>query len=251
MYPRISWSSLNAFEECNMRHKLNRERKRAPIPASVVTVGNVLHYVSEQLITNQRHDYAAVIEQAERDFDRRVLEAETLGWSAEEVQEKRDRVTVGAGQLVNLYTQHFIAGPAYKAELHILKFYEGWSLEGYLDVTKFAKDGDQVWVDEVWDVKSGGSKNGQLHFYSVLCEAYFGRRPESLGFIEPLARGMVPIGVTDDQHMAMKQRIFDAVTAIRNDEFPTSGFPSKCGWCSSRAFCPATDKARAMSFENP
>jgi CRISPR/Cas system-associated exonuclease Cas4 (RecB family) len=249
MYPRLSWSSLNAYEECAMRHKLQRARKRKPIPEHVILVGNVLHYASEQLILGSC-SADEIVEQSVRDFDRRVDEATMLGWDAQEIDEHRGRVFQGASRLVELYAEEFkdwigVWG-GLVAELHILKFYRSWALEGYMDVAMMTHENVPK---AIYDVKTGSShKRGQLEFYSVLCEAYFGAKPDHLYWIEPLGRGIVEVVVTDEEHNEMQQRIAQAAEKIMKGEFPVSGFPSKCGWCSSRDFCSATEASRTGKF---
>ncbi len=230
-----------------MRHKMNRERKRKPIPERFVLVGNVLHYVSEQLILKAIPE-ADIVEQAVLDFNRRVAESVNLGWNIEEIAEAQARVESGAWRLAELYAEKFkgweLGGLI--PELHLFKFYENWALEGYIDVAMMTES--RV-PKGIYDVKTGSShKRGQLEFYSVLCEAYFGKRTDKFYWIEPLGRGVVEVVVTDEDHDAMKQRIVHAAEAIMRDDFPTEGFPNKCGYCSARDWCPATDASRAGKF---
>ncbi len=247
MYPRLSWSTLSAFEECPQRYLLHRQRKRSLIPERYVLVGNVLHYASEQLILRGVPE-TQVASAALADFDRRVAEATSLGWDDAEREEQRAKVGHGVWRLIELFAEEFETIPDWhlKSEVHLYQFYPGWAIEGYMDVVVQA---DRGHVKRVYDVKTGTShKAGQLEFYSVLCEAYFGERPEKLAWIEPLGRGVVEVVVTDEDHMEMKRRIRDAVIHIRSDVFPTDGFPKKCSRCNSEQFCPATEQTRAMKL---
>jgi CRISPR/Cas system-associated exonuclease Cas4 (RecB family) len=188
-----------------------------------------------------------------------VAEARTLGWNEAETAEARDKVTYGAWRMVELYEEEFGLGDKQAeregqilSEMHLFKFYKGWCLEGYIDVA-VQPDREVHTLPEkleaVYDVKTGTShEQGQLQFYDVLVEAYFGMRPKRLCWIEPLARGVVEVMVTPEENFAMKQRIKAAVESIQANEFPTSGFPKKCGWCSSSPFCPATERARNMKL---
>ncbi len=229
-----------------MRYKLHRERKRNLIPTRYVLVGNVMHYASEQLLLGSRY-VNDIVEDALRDFDRRVAEATTLGWDEGERAEQKAKVEQGVWRLAELFDDEFeeYRKSDMEAEMHLFQFYQGWALEGYMDV---------VWVPDdyplaVYDVKTGSShKAGQLQFYGVLCEAYFGQRPQKLAWIEPLGRGVVEVPVTDEEHAEMKDRIQRVVRMIASDEFETSGFPKKCSRCNSEPFCPATEKSRAMKL---
>lgn len=245
MYPRISYTSLTKYEDCHLRLKLHREHKYKQIPTRFVLVGNVLHYVSEQLLLRAIPEQE-IVEQALHDFDRRVREADNLGWDAEEQATAKEKIARGAWRLVEIYAELF---GGYKREqlipeLHIFKFYEGWSLEGYMDIAVMRED--RRIALKVFDVKTGTShKADQLTFYAVMCEAYFGEAPEELAFIEPLARGIVPVTLTPGDRDSMKDRIKRAVIGMQNDDFGATGFPKKCSWCPSETVCPATAAARA------
>ncbi len=246
-YPRLSWSTLKNIEECAQRYPLHRERKRTPLPERWVLVGNVMHYVSEQLIMGVLQ-VGDIVEAAVRDFERRVREAHTLGWDASEMAEHRQRVITGAWKLAELFDDEFssVDRGDLRSEMHLFRFYRGWCLEGYMDVVH-TEGRDKVLA--VYDVKTGSSHTqGQLQFYDVLVEAYFGRRPEKLAWIEPLARGIVPVVVTPEENHEMKKRIKAAVDVITTGEFPATGFPKKCGRCPSEPFCPATQAARNMKI---
>lgn len=247
IHARLSWSSMTAWEACNMRNLLARQRKRKPIPAKVVMVGNVIHYAAEQIMLGAVPE-DQIVEQALLDFDRRVVEAIDLGLGAHEIAEKRLLVEEGTWRLINLLDEEFasVSPDALQSEMHLMKFYKGWALEGYMDIVQMESRTLPVGV---YDVKTGSSHDqGQLQFYSVLSEAYFGVRPKRFGWIEPLGRGIVPVTVTDEEHEAMQQRIMRAVVGIKNGEFGTTGFPKACGWCSSKDFCPMFDKAKSGRF---
>lgn len=249
MYPRLSWSTLQQIEDCPQRYLLHRQRKRKPLPERLVLVGNVIHYVSEQLILGAV-SAGEIVSQAVRDFDRRVAEAHTLGWDAIELQMNRSRVITGAWKLAELYDELFreTERAAIKPEMHLFKFYKGWALEGYIDIAVMDSEHRRL-VQGVFDVKTGTShKKGQLQFYDVLIEAYFGMRPDRLAWIEPLGRGIVPVVVTPEENHEMKKRIKSAVELITTGEFPATGFPKKCSWCPSEPFCPATQAARNMKI---
>ena len=105
---------------------------------------------------------------------------------------------------------------------------------------------ERAYAIKVFYVKTGQSQKAeQLTFYSVVCEAYFGTAPEELAFIEPLARGYLPVTVTPDDRATMKDRIKRAVIGMQNDDFGATGFPKKCSWWPSETMCPATAAARA------
>jgi hypothetical protein len=248
MYPRLSWTTLKEYEECPQRYKLYREKKRTPIPERYVLTGNVVHYATEMLASGL-YEVDYIYEQAGRDFDRRVAEG-SVGWSLSEQVEQYERCMAGVEKMIELFTIPDYGFFAMSSEMELVKHYGGWTIEGYIDLARWGKTEEGLLaVDQVWDVKTGTShEDGQLAFYSVLCEAVFGERPEKLGWIEPLGRGVVERVITPDAHMAMKQRIRDAARGIAGDVFTTSGFPKKCGRCSHAPWCPALENTRKMKL---
>lgn len=257
MYPRVSWTTLQKYEECPQQFFLHREKKRRDIPERYVITGNVSHWVMEECMHGQA-SADEIIEQAMFDFDRRVAEARSLGMSPSEVAEERLRCEHAVTRLIELLDEFW--QPGWVTERELRKYYSGWAIEGYLDLSTVAQYKIRIpgtedewemrpYVTEVWDVKTGSShRNGQLAFYSVLCEAYYGLRPQKFGWIEPLGRGQVEIGISDEDHEEMKQRIAAAVRGIAADAFPTDGFPKKCQRCASVDFCPAMARTRSMSL---
>ncbi len=239
MYARISWASLKRYEECPMRYKLARERKKKPFKEAWVLRGNVLHYTLEQMVIGQLP--GVLLESALRDHDRQVAEAYNLGWGPQEIAESRAKVEVAVGNLIPLYAEVKETYPMLLSELRLLKFYQDWALEGVLDLYSPETESHGALIA---DLKSGTWESGQLVFYAVLHESYFGRPVEKLLVIEPLGRGLVWVPVVEQEIQEMKDRIMQAVVGIDTDQFPTKGFPDKCSWCISEPWCPATAKTR-------
>lgn len=248
MYPRISYTTMKAYEECHLRHQLHRQRKRKRIPQEYVLVGSVIHYVAEQWLL-RASSIEGMVADALRDFDRRVAEEEVPPWTPEDTEMHRERTKVGAERLIELMGEEFrsVAAGNLQSEMHILKFYDSWMLEAYIDVINVTPNMRPI---AVYDVKTGTSHHqDQLTFYGVVCEQYMGDRPEKYAWIEPLGRGVVYVSITEDEHEEMKRRIGRAVLAIAADEFQPTGFPSKCSRCPSKTMCPATEASREMRFE--
>ncbi|HYI62754.1 MAG TPA: PD-(D/E)XK nuclease family protein [Acidimicrobiales bacterium] len=129
-------------------------------------------------------------------------------------------------------------------------------LVGIIDRLELDADGELV----VTDYKTGKAptdryeqgKLGGIHFYSLLCEEMFGRRPARVQLLhlnEPVAITAVP---TDQSTRGLRTRvgaIWDAVTrACAHDDFRPKPGPL-CNWCSFQQWCPqfGGDPAQASS----
>lgn len=129
-------------------------------------------------------------------------------------------------------------------------------LVGIIDRLELDADGELV----VTDYKTGRApsdryeqaKMGGIHFYSLLCEELFGRRPARIQLLhlhEPVVITAVP---TDQSTRGLRTRvgaIWEAVTrACEREDFRPKPGPL-CNWCSFRQWCPAHggDPARAMA----
>lgn len=132
-------------------------------------------------------------------------------------------------------------------------------LVGIIDRLELDADGELV----VTDYKTGRapsdryeqSKMGGIHFYSLLCEELFGRRPSRIQLLhlhEPVAITAIP---TDQSTRGLRARvgaIWDAVVrACEHDDFRPKPGPL-CSWCHYQPYCPQfggnPDDARALGL---
>ena len=121
----------------------------------------------------------------------------------------------------------------------------GVIVRGVIDRLELAPDGALV----VTDYKTGtaprvqfeGKRLAGVHFYSAMCEATIGRRPDRIQLLhlrEPEAITTVP---TDQSVRGLKLRtgaIWKAIeTACERDDFRPNPGPL-CSWCSFKEWCP-------------
>lgn len=223
-----------------MSLKLSRERKRKPMKEAWVLRGNTLHYSLEQL--SMGAEFPEVMEAALRNHDRYVAEATNLGWGQVEIEESREQIRAAVTRLVPLYREiETTRTRPLLSEVRLFKFYPEWCLEGVLDLYGPSNR-------SVYDLKSGSWEQDQMTFYAVLHEAYFGVKAGSIVVIEPSGRGLVDVSVTDEEIAEMKERIARVARGMKQDQFPTDGFPDKCGMCQSEPWCPATERSRSGTF---
>lgn len=129
-------------------------------------------------------------------------------------------------------------------------------LVGIIDRLELDAEGELV----VTDYKTGRapsdryeqSKMGGIHFYSLLCEELFGRRPARIQLLhlhEPVVITAVP---TDQSTRGLRTRvgaIWDAVTrACEREDFRPKPGPL-CNWCNFQQWCPefGGDPDRALA----
>lgn len=120
------------------------------------------------------------------------------------------------------------------------------NLVGILDRLDLDENGELV----VTDYKTGRAPNerfeqgrlGGVHFYSLLCEELFGRRPAKVQLLhlqEPLVITSLP---TDQSTRGLRVKvaaIWQAVTkACEAGDFRPNPGPL-CDWCNFSAYCPA------------
>ncbi len=118
-------------------------------------------------------------------------------------------------------------------------------LVGIIDRLELDAQGELV----VTDYKTGRApsdryeqgKLGGVHFYSLLCEELFGRRPARIQLLhlhEPVVITALP---TDQSTRGLRTRvgaIWDAVTrACEREDFRPKPGPL-CSWCSFQQYCP-------------
>lgn len=129
-------------------------------------------------------------------------------------------------------------------------------LVGIIDRLELDEDGELL----VTDYKTGRapsdryeqSKLGGIHFYSLLCEELFDRRPARIQLLHLAEPVIITATPTDQSTRGLRTRvgaIWQAVTqACERDDFRPKPGPL-CRWCSFQEWCPqfGGDPARAVS----
>lgn len=252
MYPRVSWSVLQKFERCGMSLKLWRDRKRAPLDPRWVTVGNSAHFAMSFAITFGGDFSPEALEGwALGDFHRRVAELRPR-WTQDEFMEQRAKVVTAARNTATVLQQladspggdgHW-KFPVWHTEAEVRKFYRGgWAIDGVIDLAIFDEAYGEGW--SIYDLKTGSWEWDQLCFYDVLIEEVTGSPAKRLAVIEPLGRGLVTQPFHAEEREAMRQRIAACARAMKAEQWDFNGYPDRCSWCQSKAWCPKWENARA------
>ena len=245
LYPKISYSGLEKFEKCQQMWWLNKSRKRTPIDPKYVTDGNAIHAALEAVVTGIPEDPVA----AALSFWLMRVREENVRWTDDEKREHFERVGHGATKLVSLVDEISSRSSSHArmlSEVRMVFTKPTYALEGFFDlVVEPQGEGKGV---EIWDVKTGRWHLDQLVFYDLLWTSAVGYRPDRLGIIEPFGRGVVEVVVDDSHREDMRGRLAAMIGAVTRGEFPATGYPSKCGWCNSKPWCPKWDKARSGSL---
>ena len=242
MFPRISWSSLLRFEQCEQRYGLTRRGFSEDLPASLVAVGSAVHAAAYAFCADQE-SLESVGQFAVDDLARRLAEARQRGdWSVDDslVEDKWSEAREIASKVCEALALRRSVGSVWASEVKLVKYLQGWSLEAVVDLFERLPSGE-LWL---WDVKTGKRPPdvGQLVFYDVVCRT-LGWEPDGVGWLD--REGCFrPVEVSSDMRLHMRERIRRAVEAIAGGDLVFSGFPSECQRCRSARWCPRLDKAR-------
>jgi len=122
----------------------------------------------------------------------------------------------------------------------------GGRVRGIIDRLELDENGELVVVDyktgRAPNVRYENGRLGGVHFYSLLCERNFGRRPAKVKLLylaDPLEISTTP---SDQSSRAIERKVGAIWTAIERacerDDFRPK--PSRlCEYCAFRAYCPA------------
>jgi putative RecB family exonuclease len=120
------------------------------------------------------------------------------------------------------------------------------ALRGIIDRLELDDDGELV----VTDYKTGAVPNeraeqdrlGGVHFYSLLCDRLFGRRPVRVQLMYLSRPEVLSISPSEQSVTGMERRALALYAAVeracaRDDFRPNRS--RLCDWCNFQAFCPA------------
>ena len=243
MFPRISWSSLRRFEECPQKYYLARKGKEADIPIKIVGVGLATHSAVQSWV--QGHTDRPC-EYAEQDLWRRVDEATERGdfsVSEDQIEGLAAKASEYTRSITDIISTKMDRASTFAAEVHMNRYYQGWSLEGRIDLLERTPQ-NQLFL---WDIKTGQTEryapdSDQLIFYDVLARAV-NVTLDCVGWIDRFG-AFYPIDSDGSRRAKMRRRIKRAVEHIGAGHFPYMGFPERCVKCRCNSSCPALEPNR-------
>lgn len=253
----LSPSKVTAFKDCALAFRFSAI-DRIPEPTSpAMAKGTLVHAALERLFAlppaDRRVEAALTcLDEAVAHLSEPGRDLDGLGLPADEMAALR----ADAERLVRNY--FLLEDPRtirpIGLELRLEAPVGDLALVGIIDRLELDEDGELV----VTDYKTGRApsdryeqaKMGGIHFYSLLCEELFGKRPARIQLLhlhEPVTITAIP---TDQSTRGLRTRVGALWQAIsraceREDFRPKPG--PLCGWCSFQAWCPSHggDPARA------
>jgi len=258
----LSPSKVTSFKDCALAFRFSAI-DRLPEPTSpAMAKGTLVHAALERLFALEPD--ARTLEAADRCLVEATAEADEPDGLFSEVDlddDARAELIADAERLVANYFK--LEDPRtirpIGLELRLQAKVGDLPLVGIIDRLELDDAGELV----VTDYKTGRapsdryeqSKMGGIHFYSLLCEELFGRRPSRVQLLhlhEPVVITAVP---TDQSTRGLRNRvgaIWDAVVrACERDDFRPKPGPL-CSWCHYQPFCPQfggdPDEARALGL---
>ncbi|HSH23057.1 MAG TPA: PD-(D/E)XK nuclease family protein [Acidimicrobiales bacterium] len=245
----LSPSKVSAFKSCALAFRFSVIDRLPEPPSAPAVKGTLVHRALEQLYCAPptERTLAAALAALEAAFD----DARS---SDPEYQALKLDADAEAGFLADarhLVSRYFeMEDPTTVRPIGLELMLEvdmgGVRLRGIIDRLDLDADGQLV----VTDYKTGRvpsprfeqSRFGGVHFYALLCEAMFGRRPARVQLLY-LSEAVAIVATPSEQSVrALERRVTALWQAVeracaRDDFRPHPG--ALCDWCAFRSFCPA------------
>ncbi|MBA3303628.1 MAG: PD-(D/E)XK nuclease family protein [Acidimicrobiia bacterium] len=245
---RLSPSKVSSFKDCALAFRFSAI-DRLPEPASLPAIkGTLVHAALERLFCLPAPDRTvdAALACLADAFEALRQAPEVVGLELD--AEAEAAFVADADRLVRNY--FLLEDPRtfepIGVELRLQVQVGGLDLVGVIDRLDLDPQGELV----VTDYKTGRAPTerheqrrlGGVHFYSLLCEELFGRRPARVQLLhlqEPVALTALP---SDQSTQGLRVRvgaIWQAVErACATEDFRPRPGPL-CDWCAFQAYCPA------------
>ena len=254
----LSPSKISAFKHCPLAFRFSVIDRLPEPPSPWASKGTLVHRALELLMV--RPPEQRTLPAALGDLERaRVELAEDPEFTGLELSEEEwDAFHTDAAALVTRYFQ--LEDPAtvrpIGLELRMSVELGSLTLRGIIDRLELDEDGELV----VTDYKTGSAPRegfeqdrlGGVHFYALLCQRLFGRRPVRVQLMY-LSKPEVLIARPSEQSVVgMERRALALWAAVeraceRDDFRPRAG--RLCDWCSFRPYCPAWGGDPALAAE--
>jgi len=245
---RLSPSKVSAFKDCALAFRFSTIDQLPEPPSVPATRGSLVHAALEHLFCLEPADRTLAAARAGLAGAAETLRADPEFTDLGLDPDGEAQFLAEADQLVRNYFE--LEDPTtvnpIGIELRLQVELAGLTLVGIIDRLELDADGELV----VTDYKTGRAPTeryeqgrlGGVHFYSLLCEELFGRRPARVQLLhlqEPL---VIIASPTDQSTRGLRTRV-GAIWAAVERACATEDFRPRpgplCEWCSFQAFCPA------------
>lgn len=245
----LSPSKVSTFTDCALAFRFSAIDKLPEAPSIPAVKGSLVHRALELLFVRPPEVRTAAEAQAclavaveEFTADPQFIE---LGLD----DDGRQRFVDDASAMVERY--FLLEDPTtfdpIGVELLLSTTVDGLLLRGIIDRLDLTPDGELI----VTDYKTGkppgerqeAARLGGVHFYSLLCERLFGKRPAKVQLMYLGANPQIITATPSEQSTRALERKVTAIWSAVQRACDSEDFRPKpsalCSWCSFRAFCPA------------
>jgi putative RecB family exonuclease len=244
----LSPSKISAFKHCPLQFRFSVIDRLPEPPSPAASKGTLVHRALELLMLRAPAERTPAAALADLERAGRELSGHPEFAGLELDAEQLDAFHDEARALVLRYFE--IEDPAavrpIGLELHLSVALGSLVLRGIIDRLELDGDGELV----VTDYKTGAvpgeraeqDRLGGVHFYSLLCDRLFGRRPVRVQLMYLSQPEVLSIRPSEQSVTGMERRALALWAAVeracaRDDFRPNRS--RLCDWCNFRAFCPA------------
>jgi CRISPR/Cas system-associated exonuclease Cas4 (RecB family) len=234
------------LDSCGEAYKLEYiGRKRPKVQDARNNVhGNALHRLLEEWLKRGEFDPQWMVDNARRCWDEQVAEEKLLIWrNDKDEQEVRDKTLKWAGVLAKQCEQYNI-DPAtcqaeFKADTDVKLGEHRIRLGGRIDILKTNKAGQKIVLDLKASVNRDIMKKEQLVWYATLVGLALKNHdePVAAGYILPGLDEVIMHKITQEDKLALVNRIAAAAQRIVDMDFKAEPSQQKCWWCPVKPFC--------------
>jgi putative RecB family exonuclease len=244
----LSPSKISAFKHCPLQFRFSVIDRLPEPPSPAASKGTLVHRALELLLLRPPTDRtpAAALADLERARVELSQHPEFTGLELDDAA--FEAFHADARALVLRYFD--VEDPAdvrpIGLELRLSVPLGGLTLRGVIDRLELDADGELV----VTDYKTGSvpseraeqDRLGGVHFYSLLCERLFGRRPARVQLMYLSRPEVLSISPSEQSVTGMERRAMALWSAVeracaRDDFRPNRS--RLCDWCNFQAYCPA------------
>jgi putative RecB family exonuclease len=244
----LSPSKISAFKHCPLQFRFSVIDRLPEPPSPAASKGTLVHRALELLMLRAPGDRTPASALADLERARQELAAHPEFADLDLTAEELDAFHADAAALLLRYFD--IEDPAavrpIGLELRLSVALGGLNLRGVIDRLELDGDGELV----VTDYKTGAvpgeraeqDRLGGVHFYSLLCERLFGRRPVRVQLMYLSAPEVLSIAPSEQSVTGMERRAMALWAAVERACAREDFRPNRsrlCDWCNFQAYCPA------------
>jgi putative RecB family exonuclease len=244
----LSPSKISAFKHCPLQFRFSVIDRLPEPPSPAASKGTLVHRALELLMLRAPAGRTPAAALADLDQARHELADHPEFAGLELTPEQLDAFHADARVLVQRYFEIEDPGAVRPIglELRLSVTLGSLTLRGVIDRLELDRDGELV----VTDYKTGAvpseraeqDRLGGVHFYSLLCDRLFGRRPVRVQLLYLSKPEVLSITPSEQSVTGMERRAVALYAAVeracaRDDFRPNRS--RLCDWCNFQAYCPA------------